>query len=106
MPRSLPELLDNAEALADAFEAIGPDDVVETFDGAPLRRVLAAARARVDAEREALAAVAAARAAGIPWDFLGSYLGTSGEAARQRHGRLVAQAGARHAQKSDEDEYA
>lgn len=90
MPRSLQEIIDNADALADAFEAMGEDGTeVEVVDAAPLRRVLAAARARQQAEQEVLDAVRAARQASLPWLLIGSYLGTSGEAARQRYGGLV-----------------
>jgi hypothetical protein len=93
MTRPLQEILDNAEALARAFEDLGPDTEVEVFDGAPLRRILAAARARAAAEQEVLAAVVEARQARLPWDMIGSYLGTSGEAARQRYGALIGRDG-------------
>ncbi|HEX3827236.1 MAG TPA: hypothetical protein VHV82_08195 [Sporichthyaceae bacterium] len=89
MTRPLQEILDNAEALADAFENMGPDDIVEVWDGAPLRRILAAAQARAAAEHDLLAAVTDARGTGLPWTLIGSYLGTSGEAARQRYGTLT-----------------
>jgi hypothetical protein len=90
MPRSLQEILDNPEAYAAAFEAMGEDhSEVEIIDAAPLRRVLAAARARQRAEQEVLDAVREARQAGLPWMAIGSYLGTSGEAARQRYSALT-----------------
>lgn len=90
MPRSLQEILNNADALADAFEAMGEDDTeIEVLDGGPLRHVLAAVRARAQAEQAVLDAVVAARQAGFTWDMIGSYLGTSGEAARQRYGALI-----------------
>jgi len=90
MPRSLQKILDNSDALADACEAIGEDDTeAVAIDAAPLRRVLAAARGRRQAEQEVLDSVREAREAGLPWMLIGSYLGTSGEAARQRYGRLV-----------------
>ena len=45
-----------------------------------------AALARSDAERSIRAAVDDARTHGYSWAFIGSLLGTSGEAARQRYG--------------------
>jgi hypothetical protein len=41
---------------------------------------------RSDAERSIRTAVDNARAHGYSWAFIGSLLGTSGEAARQRYG--------------------
>lgn len=43
--------------------------------------------ARSQAGREVKAAVDSARAHGYSWAYIGSLLGTSGEAARQRHGQ-------------------
>ncbi|MGQ0467632.1 MAG: hypothetical protein ACT4QG_20220 [Sporichthyaceae bacterium] len=87
MPRSLKDLLCD-DAHADAFEAMDGEDV-EVLDAAPLRRILAAVQARRGVEQELLDSVAEARRAGLPWAAIGSYLGTSGEAARQRYGSLV-----------------
>lgn len=89
MPRSLQEILDNADALADQFEALDPDSL-EWHDAAPLRRIRAAVVARTAAERELAEAVAEARAAGLPWGAIGAYVGTTGEAARQRYGAALA----------------
>jgi FAD/FMN-containing dehydrogenase len=90
MPRSLKEILDAAEAAADAFEAMGNDGTEAVLrDATPLRNVRAAALARHSAEQALLEAVREARLAGFPWALIGSYLGTSGEAARQRYGALI-----------------
>ncbi|HVE26794.1 MAG TPA: hypothetical protein VNC22_15395 [Sporichthya sp.] len=89
MPRSLQDILAGADALADEFEALDPD-TVEWSDAAPLRRVREAQAARVSAEREVADAVVAARAAGFSWAVIGGFLGTSGEAARQRYAALGA----------------
>lgn len=43
--------------------------------------------ARSQAGREVKAAVDSARAHGYSWAYIGSLLGTSGEAARQCHGQ-------------------
>ncbi|MCG2622523.1 hypothetical protein LVY72_11425 [Arthrobacter sp. I2-34] len=44
---------------------------------------------RSEAERHLSRAVAQARAAGLPWSTIGTFLGTSGEAARQRYGKAA-----------------
>jgi hypothetical protein len=51
---------------------------------AELRR---AVLSRSDAERTIRDAVAQAREHGYSWAFIGSLIGTTGEAARQRYGR-------------------
>ena len=85
MPRSMQEILDQADELARRFEDHIPDPA-HVKDAAPLRAVHAAVQARATAERNLAAAVAAARASGCSWAAIGAYLGTSGEAARQRYG--------------------
>ena len=49
----------------------------------------AAIQERSDAERHVLEAIRAARVAGMPWSAIGLFVGTSGEAARQRYGHKV-----------------
>ena len=87
MPRSLDDLIAQADDLADRFEAYEPD---EADHGEPpamaLRRV---AYRRAVVERELLEAVRAAREAGTSWQRIGRELGTSGEAARQRYADAV-----------------
>ncbi len=84
MPRSLAELIAQADALADQFEAWDPDRASEVCEP-PLAALRRAAYRRVLAERDVAAAVAAARAAGESWAAVGKAVGTSGEAARQRY---------------------
>lgn len=86
MPRSTQEILDNADHLAAIFEGddVKPDHI---RDAAPLRALLTAVQARADVERSIIEAVDEARRQGISWAAIGGYLGTSGEAARQRYGR-------------------
>jgi len=86
MPRSLQDILDNADHLAAIFETdeVKPD---QGRDAAPLRAILAAVQARANAERAIVEAIDEARLQGISWAAIGAYLGTSGEAARQRYGR-------------------
>ena len=90
MPRSIQEILDHADELAQRFEDYEPgegDDVpVEEY---LLRR---AALARAHSERQLVDAVIAARAAGISWSKIGEILGTSAQAAQQRYGTVVEQA--------------
>lgn len=84
MPRSVQEILDHADELARRFEDYEPTAEDErdpkVFDA--LRQAVVA---RSDAERSVRTAVVAARERGYSWAFIGSVLGTSGEAARQRY---------------------
>jgi hypothetical protein len=86
MPRSLTEILTDAEAeaLADRFEAADPDEFVQV-PISPKRALRQAAMRRVAAERAVLEAVSRARADHISWAVIGSTLGTSGESARHRY---------------------
>lgn len=83
MPRSLQEIIDQAEQLAVRFESHDPD-LGEVKDAAALRAVRQAAHARAQAEAVLADAVSLARAHGHAWATVGAMLGTSGEAARQR----------------------
>jgi hypothetical protein len=88
MPRSLNEILDQAEQLPARFEAHDPDPS-EIKNATALRAVRAAFRARVQAEARLAGAVSLARADGHSWAAIGAMLGTSGEAARQRYSQPV-----------------
>jgi hypothetical protein len=85
MPRTVQDILDHSDALAKRFEdyepAPGDERDPEAF--LALRR---AVESRAEAERSIAQAVAAARASGYSWRTIGSIIGTSGEAARQRYG--------------------
>lgn len=89
MPRSVDDILAHADELAERFENYEPkpDDerdphiIIELRDAAIERSV---------AEHHVRTAVHHAREAGIPWSTIGTYLGTTGEAARQRYGRTLA----------------
>ena len=86
MPRSLKELLSQADALAARFETDEP----RPGDGdrvTPLLALRLAALKRAEAERELSLAVGRARKADLSWKTIGEIVGTSGEAARQRYGR-------------------
>jgi hypothetical protein len=47
-------------------------------------------RARSEAERHIVEAIRKAREAGMSWSVIGAFVGTTGEAARQRYGGKVA----------------
>jgi hypothetical protein len=83
MPRSLDELLAQADDLADAFEAyeLTDDDRGEP----PLMALRRIAYRRALVERELADAIRGARAAGVSWRQIGEAVGTTGEAARQRY---------------------
>ncbi|NCY16837.1 MAG: hypothetical protein EBX39_08720 [Actinobacteria bacterium] len=86
MPRTLAEILEHADSLAARFET----QEFEMRDAVHLRNLIAAVENRASAEASIDAAVRAAREDGIPWGLIGSVLGTSGEAARQRYGKPAA----------------
>lgn len=85
MPRTLQTILDHGDELARRFESYEPTAEDERPAEA-LVRLREAATARSDAERAVSDAVAAARQQGYSWRTIGSLVGTSGEAARQRYG--------------------
>jgi len=89
MPRSLQDILDHADELADWVEAYEPRPE-DHRDPAPMKMLRRAMAARAAAERDIVAAVSAARDAGYSWAAIGALLGTSGEAARQRYAQLIA----------------
>ena len=89
MPRSIQEILDHADELAQRFEDYEPGEA----DERPVEeyRLQRAALARARSERQILEAVVAARAAGISWARIGEFLGTSAQAAQQRYGSVIEQ---------------
>lgn len=88
MPRTLQEIIDHQDEIADAFEQYEPkpDD---RLDPAAFESLRNAATQRVNAEQAVVQAVAHARDAGYTWAAIGALLGTSGEAARQRYSQLA-----------------
>ncbi len=87
MPRSIEEILEQADELAARFEDHEPGP---TSDATALRAVRLAFLDRAEAERRLADAVAVARAEGHSWAAIGAMVGTSGEAARQRYGHPAA----------------
>ncbi|MFB2596570.1 hypothetical protein ACEXQE_02145 [Herbiconiux sp. P17] len=89
MPKSLKEILDRiAEEDADLFEKGEPIGPGRDIDQDALQRLTSSARARDMAERDLTEAVTAARATGMSWVSIGLSVGTTGEAARQRYGKV------------------
>jgi hypothetical protein len=86
MPRSLNEIIAQADELATRFENMEPG---EAKDAAPLRRIGEAVAQRTEAEKQIVVAIEQARNAGHSWAAIGAFLGTSGEAARQKYGTLI-----------------
>jgi hypothetical protein len=87
MPRSIQDILDHADQLAERFENLDPDDAVEIPVEEYLLRRAVIARAR--SEQQLLDAVAKARSAGVSWQKIGTLLGTSAQAAQQRYSAAV-----------------
>ncbi len=85
MPRTVQEILDHADELARRFEDYEPSAGDER-DLAVFTELRAAILSRSDAERSVKEAVERAREQRYPWTLIGSLIGTSGEAARQRYG--------------------
>lgn len=89
MPRSVDDILKHADELAARFENYEPDPADE-LDPAAVALLRRAVQERSDAERHVLEAVRAAREAGMSWAVIGAFVGTTGEAARQRYAGKVA----------------
>lgn len=85
MPRTVDEIINQAEELAVRFEGHEPD-AAAVRDATALREVRKAFLSRAAAEQRVTEAVERARADGHSWASIGTMLGTSGEAARQRYG--------------------
>ncbi|MBB1493701.1 hypothetical protein J4N02_11100 [Propioniciclava sp. MC1595] len=89
MPRTVEEILQHADELAARFESYEPNPADELDTGA-VALLRAAVAERSQAERHLIDAIRKAREAGMPWSAIGTFVGTSGEAARQRYANKVA----------------
>lgn len=85
MPRTVQDILDHADELAERFESYEPSAEDER-DPQTFVALRDAVINRSEAERSVRDAVEGARAQGYSWELIGSLLGTTGEAARQRYG--------------------
>lgn len=89
MPRSVDDILKHADELAARFEEYDPDPGQELDPGA-VRLLRDAVQERSQAERHVVEAIRKAREVGMSWSVIGAFVGTTGEAARQRYGDKVA----------------
>jgi hypothetical protein len=85
--RSVEDIISDAETLADRFEEWEPS-ATGPVDGAPIKAVHDAFQHAAAAQSELADAIGVARTAGFSWAYIGSVMGTSGEAARKRYGRI------------------
>jgi hypothetical protein len=85
VPRTVQDIMNHADELSRRFETYEPAATDER-DAQVFAALRDAALSRSDAERSIRSAVDDAREHGYSWAFIGSLLGTSGEAARQRYG--------------------
>jgi len=83
MPRTVDEILAQADELARRFEDAEP---VAGTDGVALRAVREAFEDLALSQKRLSERIAVAKAAGHSWATIGAMIGTSGEAARQRYG--------------------
>jgi hypothetical protein len=88
MPRTVDEILAQADELARRFEDAKP---AGGTDGAALRAVRESFEDLALAQKRLSERVAVAKANGHSWATIGAMLGTSGEAARQRYGATARQ---------------
>jgi hypothetical protein len=89
VPRSVEDILKHADELAARFEEYDPDPGQE-LDPDAVRLLRDAVQERSQAERHIVEAIRNAREAGMSWSVIGAFVGTTGEAARQRYGDKVA----------------
>ena len=89
MPRSIQEILDQADDLARRFQESVPSEGDERPN--PEYLLLRGALARERSERQIVDAVVAARSAGISWARIGELVGTSAQAAQRRYIAVVEQ---------------
>lgn len=87
MPRSIQEIIDHADELAQRFENLEPEAAEEIPVEEFLLQRAVVVRAR--SEQQVLEAVAQARAKGLSWQKIGSLIGTSAQAAQQRYGTAL-----------------
>ncbi|HEX6758821.1 MAG TPA: hypothetical protein VF086_10505 [Propionibacteriaceae bacterium] len=89
MPRTVDEILKHADELAARFEDYEPAPGDEQ-DAQAVALLRVAVHERSAAEQHVIDAIRAARTAGMSWSAIGAFVGTSGEAARQRYADKVA----------------
>ncbi len=88
MPKSVAEVIDNLDSYLEKINQFAPTPENEV-DYETFKLLRDAALNRIALEKEIAILVARARDNDFSWSFIGTILGTSGEAARQRYGSLV-----------------
>ena len=89
MPRSVEEILQHADELAARCEDYEPS-AADELDSEAVAALRGAVQERSDAERHMIDAIRLARESGMSWSAIGLFVGTTGEAARQRYSDKVA----------------
>jgi hypothetical protein len=89
VPRSVEEILQHADELAERFENYEPTPADE-LDAGAVALLRAAVQERSQAERHLIDAIRTARDAGMSWSAIGALVGTNGEAPRQKYSGRVA----------------
>lgn len=87
MPRTMKEIMDQADELARRFEAGDIPEGSTPRDARPLREVREAFDDVAHAQTRLADRISVARAEGHSWAAIGIMVGTSGEAVRQRYGQ-------------------
>lgn len=87
MPRSIQDILDHADEVAERFEEYEPTEGDERSIEEYLLERAVVNRAR--SERQIADAIVGARSAGMSWKAIGAILGTSAQAAQQRYSGIV-----------------
>lgn len=87
MPRSIQDILDHADEVAERFEEYEPTEGDERSIEEYLLERAVVNRAR--SERQIADAIVGARSAGMSWKAIGVILGTSAQAAQQRYSGIV-----------------
>lgn len=85
MPKSVEDILANAENLSKSIREFEPSKKDEK-DVRVFKALQNAAMQRSLVEKNLVKQINKARDNGYSWSLIGSFLGTSGEAARQRYG--------------------
>lgn len=85
-PRTMQEIIDSVNELADQIEAYEPKPE-DRRDPEPLKRLREAISASATAEYRIAKAVRACRDANYSWTLIGGPLGMPGEAAKYKYGR-------------------
>jgi hypothetical protein len=88
VPRTMQEIIEHADELAQRFMDMEPAD--NGRDATALAAISRAVIARAEAEQAIADAVHDARRDGHSWRLISVWLGTSGEAARQKYGEPAA----------------